>query len=107
MMGLARSCGESMLGGSMGPISFAVIVPLSALVAVAVLLARRRAIWQTTLISAWCWAIAALMIWAAVELCGFGWVSGNRLASLRLVALAMSAAPFVALVGAKRPQHLA
>jgi hypothetical protein len=74
---------------------------LAALVAgLAILLLARRSIRETTLVSAWWWTLAGLALWGAAEL--------FRLEGpLRFAAIGLSFCPAVALVGAKRPQHLA
>src|SRR6185436_4811717 len=68
----------------------------------------RRSLSQTTLVSAAWWAAAATVTIVAVEAAGavFSWDAG-WLAPLRFCAAALSFCPFVAVLGAKRPQHLA
>jgi hypothetical protein len=73
-----------------------------------VLLRQRRAIRGTTLVSPWCWALAALATWSFVELL-FAADPANLsgLTPWRLAAIVLSLCPVVSLIGAKRPQHTA
>jgi hypothetical protein len=86
------------------PFSTALIAPaltLASLAAgLAILLSRRRAVGETTLVSAWWWSLAALLAWSAV-----GVLPASE--PLRFAAIGLSFCPAVSLVGAKRPQHLA
>jgi hypothetical protein len=80
------------------------IAPALTLIALAaglaILFRVRRAILETTLTSAWWWSLAALVSWSAASLLQLS-------SPLRFAAIAMSFCPAVALIGAKRPQHLA
>lgn len=83
------------------------LAALGALVALAILVARRRSIGQTTLTSAWWWTVAAFVAWGGAELVVSGDRAWSRLEPLRLAAIAISLCPVVSLIGAKRPQHAA
>jgi len=77
-------------------------------VGLAVLLSRRRAIGQTTLVSAWWWTLGALTCWHGLEIAAaLGLVDRGWRGPLRLAAAALSFCPLMALIGAKRPQHRA
>lgn len=68
----------------------------------------RSALAQTTLSSAAWWAAAATLSIAAVELASAAFAWDIRwIAPLQFCAAALSFCPFVAVLGAKRPQHLA
>lgn len=82
---------------------------LALAIGITCLLRGRRAIWQTTLKSAWGWSLAALVAWGAVELAAAVWpASGNgKWAAIRFMAITLSLCPVIALMGAKRPQETA
>jgi len=84
-------------------------VTLTLAIGVLVLLSRRRAIGQTTLIAAWWWTLAALVAWSLIEVAALVAPAASTLwlSPLRLAAVALSFCPVVALIGAKRPQHAA
>ncbi|MGI8978504.1 MAG: hypothetical protein ACR2FY_04710 [Pirellulaceae bacterium] len=68
----------------------------------------RAALAETTLVCAAWWGAAAVLAIAGVELgqAAFGWETA-WLSPLRFSAAALSFCPFVAVLGAKRPQHQA
>ena len=67
----------------------------------------RPAVSETTLVSAAWWAAAATLAIAGVELARAALPLADAwLAPLRFCAAALSFCPFVAVIGAKRPQHL-
>jgi len=77
-------------------------------VGLAVLLNRRAAVGRTTLVGAWWWTALALVAWSGVELvAALGFFEPSVIAPLRLAAITLSFCPVVALLGAKRPQHVA
>jgi hypothetical protein len=91
--------------------AFGVGVVIALAVGMGVLVSRRAAIWQTTLVSAWWWTLAAVVSWSGVELiaavdCRLA-RGGGSLEPLRLAAIALSFCPVVAVLGAKRPQDRA
>jgi hypothetical protein len=84
------------------------IVPVVTLALGAAILALPRAtIRQTTLVSPWLWAWAALGAWSSVEFVAalLGERGATWLAPARLAAIALSFCPAVSLIGSKRPQH--
>lgn len=99
-----RTRGVATISLSALPFFAALTAPAAKLVALAagltVLFHIRRAIQETTLTSTWWWSLAALVSWSAASLLQVG-------SPLRFAAIAMSFCPAVALIGAKRPQHLA
>src|SRR5262245_65739024 len=82
----------------------AVVLSLFALGSgLAALIARRRPIAETTLVSTWWWALAAIIGWGSVELlaaCGL-LTEAAWLQPLRFAAAALSFCPAVSLIGAK------
>jgi hypothetical protein len=76
------------------------------IVGLSVLFSRRRAIEQTTLVSASWWALGTVVGWSAAELAaGLSLVSSSTSALVRYCAVTLSFCPVIALLGAKRPQH--
>jgi hypothetical protein len=81
---------------------------LAIVAGLSVLLLARDAVRQMTLVGAWWWTLAALLGWAGVELCGgFSGIGSGPLPLLRFAAVAISFCPAIAVIGAKRPQHMA
>src|SRR5262245_36353456 len=79
-------------------------------VGLVVLLSRRRAIGQTTLVGGWWWSVAAIAAWSLTEIwAALGEIAGGSVsfAPLRFAAMTLSFCPIVAVVGAKRPQDRA
>lgn len=78
------------------------------MVSLAVLLSGRRTVGRTTLNSAWWWTVAGILAWSAVELANsWSLLVASSAAALRLAAQALSFCPAIAVLGAKRPQHVA
>ena len=75
----------------------------------AVLVLRRPAIAQTTLVPAWWWAVLAAIAWSSCEIAGSlaGTPAPDWLEPLRLAVVTLSFCPILAVLGAKRPQHAA
>jgi hypothetical protein len=73
------------------------------------LVLRRPAIEHTTLVPAWWWAVLATVAWCGVELAAviYGSLAPDWLEPLRLAAVTLSFCPILAVLGAKRPQHMA
>ncbi len=73
------------------------------------LLEYRRQLRETTLLGAWWWALGATMGLAAVEIAAILGVSqvAASVESLRFLTGAMTFAPLMSVLGAKRPQHRA
>jgi hypothetical protein len=80
-----------------------IVAAAFAALAVVVLLRGRSALRCKTLLGAWSWAVASLVALAGVELANPSLWS----APLRFAAAALVLCPTIAVLGAKRPQHLA
>jgi hypothetical protein len=85
-----------------------VVSAVAALIAIAILLSRYRAVVGTTLVPAWCWSLGAILALAVVQL-GSRFISpsgrGPELEPLQFAAAGLVFCPVIALLGAMRPQH--
>lgn len=79
-------------------------------VSLAIVLSKWRVARETTLLGAWWWTLTALVVWTGAHLLcrclPVGWM-GTICEPLELAAISLSFCPVVAVIGAKRPQHLA
>jgi hypothetical protein len=84
----------------------AVVAILGLAVGCGVLVIRWRLIRTTTLVGAWCWALATVVGWSLVELIPGTTTLGVTYGEpLGVAAITLSLCPIIALLGAKRPQH--
>jgi hypothetical protein len=86
------------------------MVAICGFIELILLLVLRRRVRQTTLTAAWWWAVAATISFVVVEVVAFLWrqqLGESGATSLRLIAAPLAFCPAMAVLGAKRPQHLA